>query len=528
MIRIEYLKLSNHPQLGIIELSLSDIKEINNLLKPYTSVIIGPNGTGKSFILREIAEIFRQFVELKNGERKNVSFSYDVHLRYKFHHNTYEIISRKGFTSAIKKEQRKDYVFFKNRPLNVEFFDSKSLSFIITNFEVLFEELEFPNRLIVNSILQTDRFVFKNNKPNSFYQYLGARSTNSTSSTKSASRKTIKYLFNSSISDNDFLNNLSDLLSFLDFERKLQINYTTKINKLFFSGNLSERNFRRYYEEWWHDDFEFSNRKKENPLWSVPYYQNNFQLNPELTASIVEFLNRISKDKLIHKPRSSAKIISVDLFDNDMSNKDMEMLRHLEALDIINLDGIKINKNNSTMSLNDVSSGEFHLIISMIGIFSQIKNDSIILIDEPEVSLHPNWQMQYITFLKKVFSKYPSCHFILTSHSHFIVSDLEGESSSVTSINRDEEGNLKTILIEADTYGWSAEEVLYSVFNVRTTRNSYFEYDLTKMVTMLNNSSKNYNEIERLVNKFIKIKLSESDPLNIIIEKAKKYIIENA
>ena len=39
---------------------------------------------------------------------------------------------------------------------------------------------------------------------------------------------------------------------------------------------------------------------------------------------------------------------------------------------------------------------------------------------------------------------------------------------------------------------------------------------------------KNYNEIERLVNKFIKIKLSESDPLNIIIEKAKKYIIENA
>ena len=41
----------------------------------------------------------------------------------------------------------------------------------------------------------------------------------------------------------------------------------------------------------------------------------------------------------------------------------------------------------------------------------------------------------------------------------------------------------------------------------------------TKMVTMLNNSSKDYNEIERLVNKFIKIKLSENDPLNIIIEK---------
>lgn len=526
MIRIEYLKLSNHPQLGSIELLLSDIKEINNLLKPYTSVIIGPNGTGKSFILREIAEIFRQFVELKNTERKNVSFSYDIHLRYKFHHNTYEIVSRKGFTSAIKKEQRKDYVFFKNRPLNVEFFDSKSLSFFITNFEVLFEELEFPNRLIVNSILQTDRFVFKNNKPNSFYQYLGARSTNSTSSTKSASRKTIKYLFNSSISDNDFLYNLSDLLSFLDFERKLQINYTTKINKLFFSGNLSERNFRRYYEEWWHDDFEFSNRKKENPLWSVPYYQNNFQLNAELTASIVEFLNRISKDKLIHKPRSSAKIISVDLFDNDMSNKDMEMLRHLEALDIINLDGIKINKNNSTMSLNDVSSGEFHLIISMIGIFSQIKNDSIILIDEPEVSLHPNWQMQYVTFLKKVFSKYPSCHFILTSHSHFIVSDLEGESSSLTSINRDEEGNLKTRLIEADTYGWSAEDILYNVFNVRSTWNYFLETDLTELLGLISINSNDKTKINNLIEKIDKLPRRKNDPLTEIIIDAKMYLQE--
>ncbi|WP_336733604.1 AAA family ATPase [Chryseobacterium sp. VD8] len=524
MIRIEYLKLSNHPQLGSIELSLSDIKEINNLFKPYSSVIIGPNGTGKSFILREIAEIFRLFVELKNEERKTVSFSYDIHLRYKFHHNTYEIISREGFISAIKKEQRKEYVFYKNRPLNVEFFDSKSLSFIITNYEVLFRELEFPNRLIVNSILQTDRFVFKNNKPDNFYQYLGARSTNSTSSTKSASRKTIKYLFNSSTSDNDFLKNLRDLLSFLDFEKKLQINYTTKINKLFFSGNLSERNFRRYYEEWWHDDFEFSNRKKENPLWSVPYYQNNFQLNPNLIASIVEFLNRISKDKLIHKPRSSAKIISVDLFDNDMSNKDMEMLRHLEALDIINLDGIKINKNNSTMSLNDVSSGEFHLIISMIGIFSQIKNDSIVLIDEPEVSLHPNWQMQYITFLKKVFSKYPSCHFILTSHSHFIVSDLEGESSSVTSINRDEEGKLKTKLIEADTYGWSAEEVLYSVFNVRTTRNLYIEKDIRELLHLISVKSNKVKYIKEILKKIEPLVLNEIDPLNLVINKAREYV----
>ena len=61
MFRIEYLKLSGHTQLGNLTLQLSDSKELGSILKLYTSVIIRPNGTGKSFILRTIADILMIF-----------------------------------------------------------------------------------------------------------------------------------------------------------------------------------------------------------------------------------------------------------------------------------------------------------------------------------------------------------------------------------------------------------------------------------------------------------------------------------
>lgn len=521
MFRLEYLNLTGHPQLGNIELFLSDLQELNNNIKPYTSVIIGPNGTGKSFILRSISDILTQFNIFQTSGIKKINLPYSFQLRYFIDGDSYEIAS--SFEILNGKNKTKFYEFYMNRP-----FTKKMKVFLNKEFDdykISFDKLKFPNYVIANSTLQTDRFLFKNSKPEDFYQYLGARSTSSTSSTKSSSRKTIKYLFNASSSNIDFKSNLRELLDFLGFEKSLKINYSTKINKLFFSGELTETNFKKYFEEWWHDDFIYSKRSQNNPLWSIPHYNNNFRDDENKIINITKYLNHFALNKLTHKARSTSKILSIDLFDNNFSEEEFEVIRQLEQLDIINIDGIIINKNNSNLSLNEISSGEFHLIISLIGIFSKIENNSLILIDEPEISLHPNWQMQYISFLKKVFSKYQSCHFILTSHSHFIVSDLEGQSSSVTALSRNNKtGDIQSLLLIADTYCWSAEEVLYSVFNVRSTRNTFLEYDLNKIIFMINNNSNDYDEIKKILKKFSSIVINEGDPLNIIIEKAHKYI----
>lgn len=159
--------------------------------------------------------------------------------------------------------------------------------------------------------------------------------------------------------------------------------------------------------------------------------------------------------------------------------------------------------------------------------FSKIAKNSLILIDEPEISLHPNWQMKYITFLKNVFSKYPSCQFILTSHSHFLVSDLEGESSSVTALNRNEESkSLESILLDINTFGWSAEDILYNIFNVRSSLNYFLQADLTELLGIISNNLKEADKIEGILNKLNQLPKRENDPLQEIIIEATEYLKE--
>ncbi|MDP2176488.1 MAG: AAA family ATPase [Bacteroidota bacterium] len=521
MFRIEYLKLQKHPQLGDLELLLSDINEINNQYKPYTSVIIGPNGTGKSFILRTISDIFTQFYTSKTNTDKSINLPYYFHIRFNIENDSFEILKS---MEILTKGKMKNFVFFKNRPFLIKNISLENV-YDFQNFSIPFNGIIFPSHVIVHSIMLNDRFLFKKCMPNDFYQYLGVRSTSSTASTKSAVKEVINKLYKESLNNVNFLPNLKELLGFLEFDHKFEVEYNTKINKLFFSGNLTIKDFKQYYENWWDDNFVYSNRDKNNPIWSKPFYDKFYKNEETKIQLIIDFLNELSNSgRLVNKFNSVSKFLKIDVLNPLIIKNEFRKIGELEKLDIINLNGIKLIKNDSSMNISDISSGEFHLLTSLISIFLRIKENSLVLIDEPEISLHPNWQMQYITFLKKVFAKYSSCQFIITSHSHFIVSDLEGESSSVTALNRNNENKLESNLIKADTFGWSAEDILYNVFNVRSTWNPFLEADLTELLGLISINSKEKNKIEDLISKFKKLPTRKNDPLQDIIKEANKYL----
>lgn len=338
MFRVTYLKLKDHPQLGNIELDLCDENEVRFEGKPYSTVIIGPNGTGKSFILRTIAEIFRQFNENKISNNYRLNLPFGLHIRYLLNKDQFEIISRNMVTFNRDGGKLYNYGYYKNRPLDKLEYTEGILREIKSDFEINLHELILPSKLLVNAVNPTDRFVFIKSAPDDFYQYLGARSSNSGSSTKSSVRKTINILFNSSVKSMDYVINIKDLLIFLGFKESLTINYSTKINKLFFSGNLNTSDFKKYYEEWWNPEFEFTKRKKENPIWSIPYYNKNFRDNPNAISELIEYLNSIVKKPQIFKKKSksSSKIIEVDILGKEINQNDIKMLTHLENLDIIN------------------------------------------------------------------------------------------------------------------------------------------------------------------------------------------------
>jgi predicted ATP-binding protein involved in virulence len=180
--------------------------------------------------------------------------------------------------------------------------------------------------------------------------------------------------------------------------------------------------------------------------------------------------------------------------------------------------------------LEDSSSGEHNLITSLIGLMATIKPDSLLLIDEPEISLHPNWQMKYVSFLKNVLSSdtYNTSHILIASHSHFIVSDLEGDSSKVIGLSKGQDIEVVPFEKNLNTFGWSAEEVLLKVFKVATSRNYYVAEKLGLMLDFIA-SEKSTNQTIKA--KFIELELDKisgltnEDPLKTVYDTiVKEYV----
>lgn len=76
-----------------------------------------------------------------------------------------------------------------------------------------------------------------------------------------------------------------------------------------------------------------------------------------------------------------------------------------------------------------------------------LEEEAVILIDELDLHLHPKWQKNIVSDLKRTF---PNCQFIITTHSPFIIQSLEAEELYDISEMKyaDESGNYQ---------GWSID-----------------------------------------------------------------------
>lgn len=97
---------------------------------------------------------------------------------------------------------------------------------------------------------------------------------------------------------------------------------------------------------------------------------------------------------------------------------------------------IKVRRYNASrrVSHNDLSSGQQSLLLNaiMISVFSEDR--SLICIDEPENSLHPEWQLKYLKFIELLTENKSGIHFIIATHSPQIISGLSSSNSCVVSL----------------------------------------------------------------------------------------------
>jgi predicted ATP-binding protein involved in virulence len=95
-----------------------------------------------------------------------------------------------------------------------------------------------------------------------------------------------------------------------------------------------------------------------------------------------------------------------------------------------------IEKNQVLLNINQLSAGEKTLMALVADLVRRLiianpksdkplQQEGIVLIDEIDLHLHPSWQRQIIPNLQKIF---PSCQFIITTHSPQIISHVKPES----------------------------------------------------------------------------------------------------
>jgi len=139
------------------------------------------------------------------------------------------------------------------------------------------------------------------------------------------------------------------------------------------------------------------------------------------------------------------------------------------------------NSLGKEFDINGLSSGEKQLFLRGLSLKFLEANNSIILIDEPEISLHPEWQQKIIKVYENIGI---NNQLIIATHSPHIVGDIKAEQLRI--LIKDKNG---VSLFDNDkideTYGHTIENILKSTMKLDNLRNDDISDKLKKALVLL-------------------------------------------
>ncbi len=162
------------------------------------------------------------------------------------------------------------------------------------------------------------------------------------------------------------------------------------------------------------------------------YEQNDFDkknkpyIETHLDRELDEMLNIYSRyqNRLWKKDENRGKSVNETLKKRDwLFHKLNELFKPMnkQIVELEEDDQPKILLSNGTkLSLFQLSSGEKQLLIILLTVLCQDEKPSILLLDEPEISLHTSWQYELIGIIRTLN---PNCQVIAVTHSSSMFSD---------------------------------------------------------------------------------------------------------
>jgi predicted ATP-binding protein involved in virulence len=161
---------------------------------------------------------------------------------------------------------------------------------------------------------------------------------------------------------------------------------------------------------------------------------------------------------------------------------------------------IMFRNGNDNVKIENLSSGERMLITRTFSLYLSDYKNSVILIDEPESSLHPAWQNRIAAIYQK-FADDNNNQIIMSTHSPHILSSVRKEQIRV--LAKDDNGNIVVYNNFLGAYGWRVDKILTEILGMENLRTPDVEDKLEKLNALLEKNEYNnptfkslYEELE--------------------------------
>jgi predicted ATPase len=205
--------------------------------------------------------------------------------------------------------------------------------------------------------------------------------------------------------------------------------------------------------------------------------------DPEDLQASLAFLER-------HDPR---EIVWIDQFESkldfSLSREFASVLRNEEFLIRERLLSkpveVYLTRGDDGIELKNASSGELALISSLVYLVTTNHPEPLILIDEPENSLHPVWQRDYVARVLTAL-EYRGASIVIATHAPLIVTGALVAFQDIVSVFQMRDAQpVQLDLSESTEGGSSIEEILWRAFEVITPANHFVSEKIMGLVTQL-------------------------------------------
>ncbi|WP_183580952.1 AAA family ATPase [Mucilaginibacter sp. X5P1] len=209
--------------------------------------------------------------------------------------------------------------------------------------------------------------------------------------------------------------------------------YSKELKQLI--SEFSQRSFFQTQEL----DSSYPNRlRSETNILSEDEYERRYNTLKSKQKKLTEFGLYESKQEFLTYSQEDAKALSVYLKDFELKLGVFDaLLEKLELFtNILNerrftFKSIFVNRNNGfyfktikgkELELNQLSSGEQHEVVLLYELIFNVRTNVLVLIDEPEISLHITWQKEFLNDLLKII-KIQNIQVLIATHSPSIIDD---------------------------------------------------------------------------------------------------------